>query len=167
MGQPGGVVGGLRLIRVQHVGSKEQLFAEAVDAAFAPRTVVGNDAATLSRQVAETLAARTTSDADDLDPFLLTLRSVGNPRAAEIVRAGIEAHVGRHLTELLSGPNAQERAELLLALIAGLWLMRKVIATTALSRMQPTTLARQLSELIEVIVAPTTSMEADVDGTKT
>jgi hypothetical protein len=167
LGQPGGVVGGLRLIRVQHVGSKEQLFAEAVDAAFAPRTVVGNDAATLSRQVAETLAARTTSDADDLDPFLLTLRSVGNPRAAEIVRAGIEAHVGRHLTELLSGPNVQERAELLLALIAGLWLMRKVIATTALSRMQPTTLARQLSELIEVIVAPTISMEADVDGTKT
>ncbi|MFE0531930.1 TetR/AcrR family transcriptional regulator [Micromonospora parva] len=136
----------------RYFGSKEQLFAEAVDRSFAPRTVVSNDPGGMSEQTAARLAARTSPEADDLDPFVLMLRSAANPRAAEIIRAAIEKHVGRHLTDILPGPDAAPRAELLLALIAGVWLMRKVIATPALTGIDEGALTRQLHELMEVLV---------------
>ncbi|MEV7985889.1 TetR/AcrR family transcriptional regulator [Micromonospora sp. NPDC085948] len=143
----------------RYFGSKEQLFAEAVDRSFAPRTVVSDDPSVLSEQTATRLAARTAPEADDLDPFVLMLRSVANPRAAEIIRAGIEKHVGRHLTDSLPGPDAAPRAELLLSLIAGVWLMRKVIATPALTGMDQGALTRQLRDLMNALVTapPATS----------
>ncbi|MFE9191717.1 TetR/AcrR family transcriptional regulator [Micromonospora sp. NPDC007208] len=146
----------------RYFGSKEQLFAEAVDRSFAPRTVVSDDPSELSAQTATRLAARTSPDADDLDPFLLMLRSAANPRAAEIIRAGIEKHVGGRLTDTLPGPDAAPRAELLLSLIAGVWLMRKIIATPALAGMDQGPLVQQLHELMQVLVnAPPASSGGD------
>jgi AcrR family transcriptional regulator len=136
----------------RYFGSKEGLFAQTVDAAFAPRTVVGEDPRTLSRATAETLVARTAPDAEHLDPFLLMLRSVPNPRAAEIVRAGIERHVGAHLAARLNGADTGERAELALALIAGTWLMRTVIGTDALREATPTLLTDQLQAMLDVVI---------------
>jgi AcrR family transcriptional regulator len=133
----------------RYFGSKEELFAEAVDVAFAPRTVVGGEVTTLSRDLARTLAARTAPDAEHLDPFLLMLRSAGNPRVGSIIRAGIERHVGHDLAALLPGPAAAERAELVLSVIAGVWLMRKVIGTSALAGVDETTLAGQVAQMIE------------------
>ncbi|MEO3746722.1 TetR family transcriptional regulator [Plantactinospora sp. B5E13] len=147
----------------RYFGSKEQLFAEVVDRSFAPRTVVGTDREALTEQTASTLAARTASDADDLDPFLLMLRSAANPRAAEIIRAGIERHVGSHVTGLLGGADAAVRAELLLSLIAGVWLMRRVVATPALSEADEETLARHLRDLIWTLVDPPTDSDESTD----
>ncbi|MBP2708247.1 TetR family transcriptional regulator [Microbispora sp. RL4-1S] len=138
----------------RYFGSKEHLFVEAVDRSFAPRTVVGDDPDALTEQTAISLAARTAPDADDLDPFLLMLRSAANPRAAEIIRAGVGRHVGRHLTDLLSGPDAAARAELLLSLIAGVWLMRKVVATPALAGMDQDSLARLLTDVMRPLIDP-------------
>jgi AcrR family transcriptional regulator len=138
----------------RYFGSKEQLFAEAVNVAFAPRTVVGGDLTTLSHDAATTLVARTAPEAEQLDPFLLMLRSVSNPRAVEIIRAGTEQHVGRHLTDLLPGAEAGERSELLLSLIAGVWLMRKVIGTTALTEADPALLSNRIEALFRLLVEP-------------
>jgi AcrR family transcriptional regulator len=148
----------------RYFGSKEQLFAEAVDRAFAARSVVTDDPAALSEQVAATLVARTAPEADDPDPFLLVLRSAANPRAAEIIRAGVQNHLGRHLTGLLPGPDAAQRAELLLSLLAGVWLMRKVIGTDGLSGADPAPLGRHLRDLVQVIVARPADPGADADG---
>ncbi|GAB3933382.1 TetR/AcrR family transcriptional regulator [Micromonospora vulcania] len=136
----------------RYFGSKEQLFAEAVDRSFAPQTLISDDPSGLSERTATRLAARTAPNADDLDPFLLMLRSAANPRAAEIIRAGIEKHVGRRLADILPGQDAAARAELLLSLIAGVWLMRKVIATSALTGMGQAALTRQLRNLMQVLV---------------
>ncbi|GHH69703.1 TetR family transcriptional regulator [Streptomyces sulfonofaciens] len=138
----------------RYFGSKEQLFAEAVDTAFAPRTVVSGEAGTLGRDTALTLVARTASGADRLDPFLLMLRSAGSPRAAEIVRTGVERHVGRDLAARLPGPGADERAELLLSVLAGVWLMRKVLGTQALAGADPAELAGRIEALFEPLVSP-------------
>ncbi|GLY70216.1 TetR family transcriptional regulator [Amycolatopsis taiwanensis] len=131
----------------RYFGSKEQLFVEAVDTSFAPRTVVSGDAATLAHEAAVRLVSRTAPDADDLDPFLLMLRSVGNPRTTEIIRDSIEKHVGADLLARLSGGAAPERSELLLALIAGIWLMRKVIGTPALQDADPDKLTPLVEQL--------------------
>lgn len=124
----------------RYFGSKEQLFAEAVDVSFAPRTAVSPDSPAPAHDAAVRLVERSAPGADDLDPFLLTLRSAGNVRATEIVREGIERHTGADVPALLKGAGTPERAELLLSAIAGIWLLRKVIGTSALRDADPETL---------------------------
>lgn len=116
----------------RYFGSKEALFAEVVDASFAPRTVVSDEAVSLSRDIAESLVARTGAEADELSPFLLMLRSAANPRSAEMARESIERHVERHLAGLLTGERTRQRSALALSLILGVWLMRSIIRDTAL-----------------------------------
>ncbi|MFF3567904.1 TetR/AcrR family transcriptional regulator [Nocardia jiangxiensis] len=136
----------------RYFGSKEQLFAEAVDVALEPRTVLSDCPETLSRDIAARLVERTAPESEHLDPFLLMLRSAANPRAAEVLRSGIERHAGRYLSDLLEGPDADERAMLAHSLIAGFWLMRKMIGSTALVQADPGGLARRLQELLDVVV---------------
>ena len=65
------------------------------------------------------------------------LRSVSNPRAAEIVRDGIARHVGTRLARQLPEPGRPLRSEVMLSVIAGMFTMRRVIATRALSKTDP------------------------------
>jgi hypothetical protein len=74
---------------------------------------------------------KTEADVEPGDPLLL--RSAPNPRAAEILRDSIARHFERPLRSLLPGPKAGERAALILALIAGFQLMRKIIGSKALA----------------------------------
>ncbi|MDI9949258.1 TetR family transcriptional regulator [Rhodococcus sp. IEGM 1305] len=138
----------------RYFGSKEQLFTEAVDTAFAPRTVLSDNPATLAGDVAARLVDRTAPESEHLDPFLLMLRSASNPRAAEIVRAGVERHAGRYLSELLGGPDADERAMLAHSVIAGFWLMRKMLGSTALVLADPVELTHRLEALLVVALSP-------------
>ncbi|MGW5150776.1 TetR/AcrR family transcriptional regulator [Rhodococcus koreensis] len=138
----------------RYFGSKEQLFTEAVDTAFAPRTVLSDNPATLAGDVAARLVERTAPESEHLDPFLLMLRSASNPRAAEIVRAGVEKHAGRYLSELLEGPDADERAMLAHSVIAGFWLMRKMLGSNALVTADPDELTRRLEALLVIALSP-------------
>jgi AcrR family transcriptional regulator len=136
----------------RYFGSKEHLFAEAVEVAFAPPKVIAEDAAALARDSAAALVARTQPDADGLEPFLIMLRSVSNPRAAEIVRDGIERHVGTRLARQLPEPGRQLRNELMLSVIAGVLLMRRVVATRALSAADPAELVDALDAVFGSII---------------
>ncbi|WP_432947450.1 hypothetical protein ACQPXM_10950 [Kribbella sp. CA-253562] len=139
----------------RYFGSKEGLFAEVVDTVFAPPTMVPADpgqAVELARTTAEALVARTAPGAEHLGPFELMLRSAANPRAADLIRAGIERHVRARFAANLDGTDVHERAELGLALLAGVWLLRTVIATPALQEAQPTPLTERLTQMLAVVV---------------
>jgi AcrR family transcriptional regulator len=136
----------------RYFGSKEQLFAEAVDVAFAPPAVIGTDAKTLAHDAATALVARTNADAEPLDPFLIMLRSVSNPRAVEIVRDAIERHVGRRLAGQLPESGRGVRTEAMLSAIAGILLMRRVITTRALDKAEPDQLVNLLEAVFTAIV---------------
>ncbi|WP_290058584.1 TetR/AcrR family transcriptional regulator [Amycolatopsis solani] len=136
----------------RYFGSKEGLFTEVVEVSLTERTVLSADPATLARDAAATLVRRTAPEAGDLDPFLLVLRSAPNPRAAEILRAGIEKHVERHLYDVVPGTRGTERAAMALALINGFWLMRKVIGSTALNEADEETLRDTLEKLFRVLL---------------
>ncbi|WP_440072653.1 TetR/AcrR family transcriptional regulator [Streptosporangium sp. OZ121] len=139
----------------RYFGSKEGLFTEVVDVSFAEPTMVPPDpAADLAVETARALLARTAPEADPLGPFELILKSAANPRAAEIIRAGIEKHVGARFTAALHGPQARERAELGLALLAGTWLMRRLIGTPALRDADPDLLMAQITRMLAVVVEP-------------
>lgn len=136
----------------RYFGSKDRLFAQVVDRVFAPPTVVGDESRGLSGAIAHTLAERTAPGADDLDPFLLLLRSAQDPEATDALRHGIETHVGARLAGQLEGPEAEVRAQLGLALIAGTWLLRTVVGTSALAEAD----SDGLADLLTGMLAPVT-----------
>jgi AcrR family transcriptional regulator len=133
----------------RYFGSKEQLFIEAVKASFAPPAVIVDNAESLARDAASALVARTSPDAEPLEPFLIMLRSVSSPRAVEIVRDAIERHVGRRLARQLPGSGRQLRTEVMLSVIAGVLLMRRVMATRALNEAG----TDQLEHVLEAVFA--------------
>lgn len=136
----------------RYFGSKEGLFAEVVEAAMAERTVLTGDPETLAADLAASLVRRTAPQAGRLEPFLLMLRSAPNPRAAEILRAGIERHVEKHLADLLPG-REQPGPALALSVIAGFWVMRTLLGSTALNGADEEVVRRKLERVFAVLLA--------------
>ncbi|MEU0182743.1 TetR family transcriptional regulator [Streptomyces sp. NPDC006207] len=136
----------------RYFGSKEGLFAEVVEASMTERTVLTSDPATLARDVAAALVRRTAPEADSLDPFLLMLRSAPNPRAAEILRSGIENHVEAHLLDAAPQLRGTDRAAMALSVVAGFWLMRTIIGSTAINGTDEAALARRLEQVFALLL---------------
>lgn len=146
----------------RYFGSKEQLFAEVVAGIMASPDILAPDllasAALASPEAAAGMAATlveiTKAGATPLDGFLVMLHSASSQRAAEIGREQIERHYHRVLTEALPGDDAPQRAALLLALVAGVQVMRQVIGLTALAEADPETLAKLLTPLLRQLLKP-------------
>jgi AcrR family transcriptional regulator len=117
----------------RYFGSKEALFAAAVEIAFSDNSWFTVDSSTLAQRLTEAVITITERDSEPIDPLLLLLRSAPNPRAAEMLRESIARHFERPLKSSLTGPWAGERAAMILAFIAGLQLFRKVIGSKALT----------------------------------
>ncbi|MGW0179063.1 TetR/AcrR family transcriptional regulator [Nocardia sp. NPDC003345] len=133
----------------RYFGSKEQLFAQAVDIAFTPPVFIAEGSEAAGPRTAATLVARTAPGAEPPEPFLIMLRSLSNPRATDIVRDALERHVGRRLADRIPGPAGRLRGEVVLSLIAGMLLMRRVIAMPALDGARP----EELQPLLEAALA--------------
>ena len=137
----------------RYFGSKEQLFAEAVEVSFAPAVFVGESPRSLTRDAAAILVSRSASDADELAPFLIMVRSSSNPRATEIVRDAIERHVGWRLSGQLPEPGARLRSDVVLSVISGVLVMRRVVGARAMNRRNaPDQLATLLEAVLDAIV---------------
>ncbi|WP_029112329.1 TetR/AcrR family transcriptional regulator [Mycobacterium sp. URHB0044] len=136
----------------RYFGSKEQLFAEAVETSFAPPVFIAENPEAIARDAAAALVARSAPDADDLAPFLIMLRSASNPSAAEIVRDAIERHVGKRLARQLPEPGRQLRRDVVLSVISGVLLMRRVVETRALNQANTDRLAELLEAVFDAIV---------------
>ncbi len=114
----------------RYFGSKEELFAAAVEVAFANHNLFQGDPAELANRLTAAIMKR--SEPRPHDPFLLLLRSAPNPRAAQIIRECIARQIERPLRSLLQGARAAEHAAMIVALVAGFVLMRKVVGNRAL-----------------------------------
>ncbi len=145
----------------RYFGSKEQLFAEAVDAALANKGALADDLTqrdgaleTLAHDVAAGLVARTEPGEAPLDGFALMLRSASNERAAAILRAKLRTHFDRPLAALLPGARATERAALFLSVIAGFRILRQIVGTRALTRGKAAVFRDQLTILFQTLIDP-------------
>lgn len=137
----------------RYFGSKEQLFARAVEVSFAPAVFVSENPEALTRDAAAVLVSRSAPGADELSPFLIMLRSASNPRATEIVRDAIERHVGRRLSAQLPAPGARLRSDVVLSVISGVLLMRRVVGARAMNRRTaPDHLATLLEAVLDAVV---------------
>jgi AcrR family transcriptional regulator len=135
----------------RYFGSKEELFAAAVELAFADNNMFLGDVAALPVRLTASIMMKTDPEAEPIDPLMLMLRSAPNSRAAEILRDAITRRFELPLRSLLNGRLAAERAALILALCAGVLLMRKVIGTKALNVTSRRVLSAQIQSLFEAL----------------
>lgn len=136
----------------RYFGSKEQLFAEAVETSFAPPVFIAENPRHIARAAAAALVARSDPDGEHIAPFLIMLRSASNPRSAEIVRDAIERHVGRRLARQLPEPGRQLRSDVVLSVISGVLLMRRVVGARALNQRDDVRLVELLEAVFDAIV---------------
>ena len=132
----------------RYFGSKEGLFTEAVETAFATPVFIGEQSDDLIGDTVKALVAKSGPRAEPPQAFLIMLKSASNPVAAAIVRKAIERHVGARLARQLDSPDRELRSEMLLAVISGVLMMRGVIGTRALRAGKPA----DLEELIEPVI---------------
>jgi AcrR family transcriptional regulator len=137
----------------RYFGSKEQLFAATVEIVCADHSVFEGDSTTLATR----LAAKIMSKTEPMDALLLILRSAPNPRAAEILRESIARHFERQMKASLSGPDAGERAAMILALVVGFKLFHKVIGSKGLVHASRASLSRRLTMTIQGLIDSSSS----------
>ncbi|MDR1935070.1 MAG: TetR/AcrR family transcriptional regulator [Candidatus Accumulibacter sp.] len=143
----------------RYFGSKERLFTEAVELAFTRKGILtenlivdDDDPALFCRRFAETLVNRTAPGSAILSGFPLLLRSVSNERATAILRDKIDRHFTQPLAAMLPGVEADERAGLLLSLIAGVQVMRQIIESPALAGADSIKLSSYLAKIIQCLI---------------
>src|SRR6185295_9093009 len=121
----------------RYFGSKEQLFAEVV-AQTMDAPIILTPAILESDKPGEAIAAAlvdlTGAESNPLDGFLIMHRSGSSRRAAEIAREQIEEHHHKTMTTALTGKLAPQRAAVVLAIVAGVQIMRQMIGLSALSK---------------------------------
>jgi AcrR family transcriptional regulator len=132
----------------RYFGSKEELFAATVEIICADNGIFENDSTTLAKR----LTAKVMSKTEPIDALLLILRSAPNSRAAEILRENIARLFERPLKASLPGPNASERAAMILALVVGFQLFHKVIGSKALVHASRASLSRHLMAMIQQLI---------------
>jgi AcrR family transcriptional regulator len=139
----------------RYFGSKEGLFGEVC--ADTMRDPVILSAANLAAPdfaaaMARAMVQVTAPGASPLDGFLILLHSASSPRAAEIGREWISRGHQSTLEERIGGPSAKERAGVILALVAGLQVMRQMMAIPALATASPDVLEALLTAALRPLV---------------
>jgi AcrR family transcriptional regulator len=136
----------------RYFGSKERLFAEVVAEIMTRPIILTDDTLRSPRggdRMAKALVDLTTAGGAPLDGFQILCRSAASHRAAEIAREQIEAHYHKTLTLALSGAHAAERAGLLLAIVAGVQIMRQMIGLSTLATCPPAVLTEILEPVFQ------------------
>jgi AcrR family transcriptional regulator len=139
----------------RYFGSKEQLFAEVVARTMAVPVILTPEileSGNPGEAIAEALVDLTRTDASPLDGFLIMHRSGSSRRAAEIGREQIETHHHKTMTAALTGTLAPQRAAVVLAIVAGIQIMRQMIGLTALSKAKRKDLVQILAPLFQQLV---------------
>lgn len=130
-------------------GSKQALFGEAVADSFTIGDLLVGDRATLGDRLARWLV---TPRGGGFDPTLVLLRSAASPDAGPQLRAALETQVAGPLAQWLGGPDATERAALVLSVLFGIAVTRDVMALPTLDRADADTLAAYLGPAIQRIL---------------
>ncbi|SDF24768.1 TetR/AcrR family transcriptional regulator [Pseudonocardia oroxyli] len=135
----------------RHFGSKDGLFTEAVTGQ-ALEVLHDGPATDL---VPRTVRAIMTGDDVQSPLFLSALRSAGNSDAAQTVREELRAAFGGALAELAEGEDradAELRAELTLAWLLGIALLRTVLRTEAVAAADPEAVVAHVSAAVDTLL---------------
>ena len=113
----------------RYFGSKLKLFTEVVGDSFTIGDLLVGDRSTLGDRLARWLVRPRRAG---FDPTLVLLHSAAHPDAGGVLRAALAEQVATPLAEWLGGPDARERAGLVVAVLFGFTLTRDVIGASVL-----------------------------------
>ncbi|MCW0216360.1 MAG: TetR family transcriptional regulator [Pseudonocardia sp.] len=140
----------------RHFGSKGRLFAQAIAGQALDVLHDGPPGEVLPR----TLTAMLAGDPDDTSGstlFLAALRSQGNTEAARTVRAQLREAYGGTLAAMVDTEDpadAELRADLALAWLLGIALLRRVIHSDALVAAEPETVIAHVVRATDALLGP-------------
>ncbi|TDD43917.1 TetR/AcrR family transcriptional regulator [Saccharopolyspora elongata] len=137
----------------RYFGSKQELFA----------AVLSHDSTRLlEAQPPEELPLRILGNllsADQLSgpehPIAAMLRSYSDERAAHVLREELGARYAARLAELTDAPDAELRADLVLAWLFGIGMVRSVLGKSPLADADPDAVARHVARGISVLLERT------------
>jgi AcrR family transcriptional regulator len=139
----------------RYFGSKERLFAEVAALTMAAPVILTKEVLESSapgEAMAAALVQLTEADTTPLDGFLIMHRSGSSKRAAAIGRIEIERHHQKTMTAALQGSLAEQRAAVVLSLVAGFQVMRQMIGLSALTDAKPKSLVKVLAPLFQQLI---------------
>ncbi len=113
----------------RYFGSKLGLFTEVVGDSFTIGDLIVGERATLGDRLARYLVRPRRVG---FDPTLVLLHSAPHAEAGGVLRAALAEQVASPLAGWLGGPDARERAGLIVAVLFGFTLTRDVIGTSTL-----------------------------------
>jgi AcrR family transcriptional regulator len=143
----------------RHFGNKEQLFAEAV-AGQALDVLHDGPPQEVLRRTLEAMLATGPDDSAESTLFFAALRSQGNTEAARTVRAQLREAYGGALAALVATDDpadAELRADLTLAWLLGIALLRRVIHSDALTAAEPETVIGHVVRATDALLGPVDS----------
>jgi AcrR family transcriptional regulator len=140
-------------------GSKERLFAAAVEASIEPqRFLAGNArdlAATLARQV---LARDVVPGCDEIGPLDIVIHSLSSPEASRVLREVIVKDFIEPLAGKLDHPTTSPAA-LIAAFLAGVGILRTVLGVTPLVEIEGGRLESLMSAAIDGMIKAEAAVE--------
>jgi AcrR family transcriptional regulator len=140
-------------------GSKERLFAAAVEASIQPeRFLAGNPrdlAATLARQV---LARDIVQGSDEIGPLDIVIHSLSSPEASRVLREVIVNDFINPLAGKLDCQTASPAA-LIAALLVGVGILRSVLGVAPLLDAEQSVLERMMTDAIDGIIRAEAAVE--------
>lgn len=110
----------------RYFGSKEGLFAAAVKAKFDMSALFAGDRATLGERLVRVVMKKKLSSGEP-DPLVALLRSSSSEVAGAMLREVLSEGFVRPLSARLEGPDAWERAEVVVSTLLGLIVYRNVV----------------------------------------
>jgi AcrR family transcriptional regulator len=136
----------------RYFGSKEQLF----------RAVLGKDdeqwdelaqADDLAAHLASMFAADNSQDAEHIERLLIMLRSAASPTASSIVQSVFRNEVLEPFARVLSGPRAEMRAAMALAVLMGTTIVRTIMKAEKAYECESNTFRDRLLGMLRVALA--------------
>lgn len=120
----------------RYFGSKEALFEDAIATAFDINPILKlATRETLARVLARHATAKAEMETT-FNPIRAMVRSIGHPKAAELMRQGLVKRFIRPLAQFLGGDDAAGSAALVAAILAGFAMMQIMLELDTLEHRQ-------------------------------
>ena len=136
----------------RYFGSKQELFA-AVLTRNSEQVIAELSAAELPRQLLLNLLD--SAEPHGEHPLVAMLRSWSDERAAEMLRGELGARYTERFAELTDADDAQLRADLVLAWVFGIGMVRSVLGKSPLAEADPEAIARYVTRAASVLLERT------------
>lgn len=118
---------------IRYFGSKEELFLAALTSVgVCPSSVFEGELSSLGEKLLHSQVPQWDKQ-DPNDPMLIIMRSIANSEAVSSLRKLLHDDIVQPMADKITGPQQQLRAELVLAQLLGLAVVRNLIRSEALS----------------------------------